>query len=72
MGVDVINRLKKVQIELFKKELRLLKKGSPYVNNSYKLSQLIDAACCSEKFFKNYLTYYENLLTSKKYEQENL
>lgn len=61
MVADVINQLKKIQIELFLKELKTLEKGKPYINNSFNLSLLIDSAdCSSSALLTKYLNYFKS------------
>lgn len=64
MVADVVKRMKEVQIELFNREIRLLMKGSPYKNDSFNLSLIIDSTCCDISILKYYLNYYENLLNN--------
>ena len=61
MVADVINQLKKIQIELFLKELNNLEKGKPYTNDSFNLSLIIDSADCSSLSLLNmYLSYFKS------------
>ena len=67
MGVDVINKLKEIQVELFNKELTRLMKGASYINNSFQLSILIDVSDCMDcDLLYLYLDYYNNLLRNFK------
>ena len=59
----MINKLKEIQVQLFYKELQLLRKGKPYKNYSYDLSNVIDSICyCKDNIIEYYVDYYTNKL----------